>query len=62
MNTKPTALNAYLAHAAALSPPVLESRQEGPLSSGRDSESFGFLHPRRDVALAVQYAPDINVL
>ena len=29
---------------------------------GRESDIFGLLHPRRDVALAVQHAPDINLL
>jgi hypothetical protein len=29
---------------------------------GRNSDGLGLLHPRRDIALAMQHTPDINVL
>lgn len=36
--------------------------RKDPFRLGRGSDVFRVLHPRRDVALAVQYTPDIDVV
>ena len=43
-------------------PSCLRRRKRGYASADRPSHAVGFQHPRRNIPLAVQYAPDIDVV